>query len=160
MNSSEGGPRLVIPAFGAIYDALKPCTPTILRIAMGCLFIPHGLQKLFGAFGAPTIDQFSAGFGKALGPAFGTHFWVYAIGSLELFGGCLLVVGLFTRPVAALFFGFMATAACIAQVPNGWFWTRPGGGVEMPVSWGIVCLVILVNGSGKWSIDRMIGKEL
>jgi putative oxidoreductase len=160
MESSENKQKLVIPALGGIYDAFAPCTQTALRVAMGLLFIPHGAQKLFGAFGGATIEQYTAGFGKALGPAFASPGWVYYIGSLEFFGGILLTIGLLTRPVALLFVGFMATAALVANYPNGWFWTRPGGGIETPIFWGIVCLIILIRGGGAWSVDRLIGKEV
>ncbi len=160
MDSSDSKNPLVIPALGGIYDGLRPCVPTAMRIGMGLFYMPHGAQKLFGLFGGATMEQYVAGFGKALGPSFASPGWIYYIGGLEFFGGLCLVLGLFTRPVAALFVGFMATAAIVAQYPNGWFWTRPGGGMEAPAIWGFICLLILIQGGGKLSLDRVIGKEL
>jgi putative oxidoreductase len=63
-----------------------------------------------------------------------------------------------TRLVAIQFIGFMGMAVFIANAPNGWFWTK--GGIEAPLILGIVCLVVLVNGGGRFSVDHAIGKEI
>jgi len=148
---------LYIPTFDGIYEALKPYSYPLLRIAMGLFYVPHGMQKLFGAFGAPTTAQFTAGFGR-MGPIWGHAGWVYYIGSLELFGGLLMAAGFLTRIVAVQFICFMGMAFFVANVPNGWFWTK--GGVEAPGILGLMCIVILINGGGRFSIDRAIGREI
>jgi hypothetical protein len=53
---------------------------------------------------------------------------------------------------------FMAMAFFVANAVNGWFWTK--GGMEAPGIWGLTCLVILINGGGRLSLDRAIGKEI
>jgi putative oxidoreductase len=148
---------LYSPALGAVYEALKPYTYTFLRVMIGLFYVPHGMQKLFGLFGAATTEQFVAGFGR-MGPFWGQAGWVYYIGSLEFFGGLLMAAGLFTRLVAIQFIGFMGMAVFVANVPNGWFWTK--GGIEAPLILGVVCLVVLINGGGRFSIDHAIGKEI
>ena len=83
--------------------------------------------------------------------------WVYYIGCLELFGGLLMAAGFLTRVWAVQFVGFMTIATLIANAPRGWFWTA--GGSEAPLVWGFVCLYILIQGGGKWSVDRALGRE-
>lgn len=84
----------------------------VLRIGTGLLFLCHGLQKLFGLFGgqvAPLASQ--------MGLA----------GVLELVGGALLALGLFTRPVSILLAAQMAVAYLIAHLPRG-AWPLQNGG--------------------------------
>jgi putative oxidoreductase len=79
----------------------------LVRAATGFFFLPHGMQKLFGFWGgdiAKTADGFAK---QRLHPSL---FWAHYIGCLEFFGGVLLIMGLLTRPVAALFAGFMFVA--------------------------------------------------
>ena len=147
---------LYFPSLGGIYDKFKPCMYPLLRIMMGLFYVPHGMQKLFGMFGAPPMAGYVKFFGK-MGPFWEHAGWVYYIGCLEFFGGILLAIGLFTRVVAIQFVCFMGMAAFVSNWPRGWFWTK--GGTEAPLSWGIVCLVILIYGAGRFSVDRKIGKE-
>ena len=78
----------------------------LLRIAAGLLFLQHGLQKLFGAFGG--IQGSTVPLMSQLGVA----------GILEFAGGLFLIVGLFTRPVAALLIAEMIAAYFIAHAPQ------------------------------------------
>ncbi len=156
MNQSDEKLPLIFPGLGGIYDGLRPYGYTILRVMIGLLFVPHGMQKLFGMFGGRAIEDYAKGFGR-MGEFWATSGWVYYIGTLEFVGGIMLAVGLFTRLVALQFVGFMFMAAFVANWPRGWWWTKAG--VEAPLSWGIVCLVILIYGAGKYSLDRKIGKE-
>ena len=148
---------LYIPALGGIYDKFKPYMYPLLRVMMGLFFVPHGMQKLFGMFGAPPMAAYVKSFGH-MGPFWEHAGWVYYIGCLEFFGGILMAIGLATRLVAIQFVCFMAMAAFVANWPRGWFWTK--GGTEAPLSWGIVCLVILIYGAGRFSVDRARGKEI
>jgi len=155
---TESGEKSVLyaPALRGFYDRVMPHTHTILRVTMGLLFMPHGAQKLFGWFGGRPIPDYVKAFSR-MGDFWGQAGWVYYIGTLEFFGGLLLVIGLFTRVVAVQFVCFMAMAAFVANAPRGWFWTQ--GGIEAPLSWGIICFVILIHGGGAFSVDRAIGKE-
>jgi len=157
MEQSDEKIPLILPGLGGIYDGFRPYAYTILRVMMGLFFVPHGAQKLFGWFGGAPLAGYVKFFGGALGETFGSAGWVYYIGGLEFFGGLMLAFGLLTRLVAVQLVGFMAVAAFVANWPRGWFWTK--GGTEAPLTWGLVCLAILIIGAGKHSIDARIGKE-
>jgi putative oxidoreductase len=102
--------RYVIPALGRVYEKLGDLSWVLVRGIYGYFFIPHGAQKLFGWFGGSGLASVAQGFAKeGLEPA---AFWAAYIGSLEFFGGILMLIGLFTRPVAALFAGFMLARPC------------------------------------------------
>jgi putative oxidoreductase len=147
--------RYMIPVLGGIYAALDDYAWALLRAATGLFFVPHGMQKLFGFWGgniANTIKGFAA---QGLEPAW---FWAHYIGCLEFFGGILLAVGLLTRPVAALFAGFMFVAAFHVHIKIGWFW--PNRGMEVPLYLLFTTLAILIRGGGPLSLDRRLGREL
>ena len=148
-------PRYVIPGLAAIYAGLETYSWPLIRVATGLFFVPHGMQKLFGFWGG-DLARTAEGFGKqGLEPAM---FWATYIGCLEFFGGLLLVIGLVTRPVAALFVGFMAVAAFHVHIKIGWFWT--GRGMEVPVYLLLISLAILIRGGGPLSVDRALGREI
>lgn len=147
-------PRTVIPALGNLWAALEPLSPVIVRVTTGLLLMPHGAQKLFGAFGGYGLEG-TAGWLESIGFAPGLLF-ALLIGLLEFFGGLMLTIGLLTRPVAAAVIAFMAVAITI-HLPNGYAWNNAG--FEMPLFWGLMALSILIRGGGKYSVDRKIGVE-
>ena len=73
-------------------------------------------------------------------------------------GGICLILGLLTRPVAALFAGFMFVAAFHVHMPIGWFWNARG--MELPLYLLLICLAILIHGGGTLSLDRRLGREI
>jgi len=149
-------PRYLVPQLGTIYEKLGDLSWLLVRGIYGYFFIPHGCQKLFGWFGGAGLAGVAQGFAhEGLQPA---YFWAGYIGSLELFGGILMLVGFLTRPVAALFAGFMFVAAVHVTVPHGYFWTK--GGMEVPILLTFLALAILLRGGGRYSIDRLLGKEI
>ncbi|UKV14373.1 DoxX family protein [Thalassospiraceae bacterium SW-3-3] len=109
-------PRPIIPALGNLWAALEPLSPVIVRVTTGLLLVPHGAQKLFGAFGGYGLEG-TAGWLESIGFAPGFLF-ALLIGLLEFVGGLMLTVGLLTRPVAAAVIVFMAVAVTI-HLPNG-----------------------------------------
>ena len=132
----------VRPAYSSRFSALGGPSHAILRIGAGLLFMAHGAQKLLGAFGGvdgqgATVELLSQ-FGLA--------------GVLELFGGLLLVLGLLTRPVAALLFLEMLVAYAQAHLPQGALPLQNGG--EPAVLFALVFLFLAGNGPGPWSLDR------
>lgn len=147
----------IIPGLGKLWESLGKYAWAFLRIAYGAWYIPHGMQKLFGAFSGNA--KFIAGLiAKAWGWEQSTALtWVYIIGSVEFFGGILLVIGLFTRPVAVAFCIFMYVAAFHFNSLSGYWWTR--GGMEMPLLLLAVAIAILVRGGGEYSLDRKWGRE-
>lgn len=155
MQVTQQAPQYVFPALGRLYERCKPYAYTILRVSYGLWYVPHGCQKLLGWFGG-SIEGTAKGMASAgIVPPM---FWAYYIGTLELVGGLLLAVGFLTRPVAALFFGFMAVAAFYYNPRAGYFWTSRG--MEMPLLLFVLAVVILIRGGGEYSVDRRIGREI
>ena len=124
---------------GNIYVLLAPKLLSVLRIVLGFLLIPHGLQKMFGLMGGKQVELTSL-----LGLA----------GVIELFGGILILVGLFTRPVAFIVSGFAAFAYFMAHAPQG-FWPILNKG-ELAVVYCFVYLYLAAAGGGEWSLDRLL----
>ncbi len=149
-------PTPLIPALKPAYAALAGLTEALLRVAAGAFLIPHGAQKLFGAFGGHGLEATGAFFATELGFANG-YLAALAAGSIEVFGGLLLALGLLTRPVAALIAAFLAVAASI-HLGAGFFWTE--GGWEYPVLWALVAVHFAVRGGGHYALDRLIGREV
>ena len=117
-----------------------PRVLAILRIMTALLFMEHGTQKLLG-FPPPTNPQ------PALLSLLGVQ------GVLELVGGLLLVLGLFTRPVAFLLSGDMAVAYFMAHAPRSFFPVLNGG--DSAILYCFVFLYLAVAGAGAWSLDEM-----
>lgn len=147
--------RLVIPALAPLYRSLSPFMEPLVRVTTGLLLVPHGAQKLFGAFGGGGLagtGQFLESIGYTPG-----FLWALALGGLEFFGGILLALGLFTRPVAVAVTVFMLQAV-LFHGPNGFFW--PDGGFEYPLFWGIVALSFAIRGGGPYSLDARLRREI
>lgn len=130
------------------YTNWTPRFLSILRIIVGFLFVWHGSQKLLGF---PPMQQVPPP--DAMPPMI----IIMTAGVLELFGGLLILLGLFTRPVAFLLSGFMAVAYFMAHAPQGFLPLQNGG--EMAVLYCFVFLFISVAGGGEWSLDRLIWKK-
>lgn len=114
---------------------------SVLRIVAAFLFMQHGGQKLFGfpAAGPPSLSPLTM-----------------TAGILEVFGGLLLLVGLFTRPIAFLLSGMMAVAYFMQHAPGG-FWPLVNRG-ELAALYCFVFLYLAAAGGGPWSLDQMIGR--
>lgn len=113
----------------------------VLRIVTGLLFTEHGTQKLLGfpLSDKPAPELLSlAGIG----------------GVMELVGGVLIVVGLFTRPVAFLLAGEMAVAYWMFHAPRGMFPILNGG--DAAILYCFVFLYLCVAGAGLWSVDALL----
>jgi putative oxidoreductase len=148
-------PRPYVPAFSGIYAAFDPIALPLLRLTMGLILFPHGCQKLFGWFGGLGFEKFTEIFDKI-----GWHpavFWVALVALTESVGGLLLAVGFLTRFAAAAIVIFMINAVW-ATSAKGFFWAQ--GGMEYPILIGVVALVFLIKGAGRFSVDHALGKEL
>ncbi len=119
--------------------AWRPRILSVLRIVSAFLFMQHGTQKLF---------SFPA---EARGP-FELLSQSGVAGVLEVFGGFLLLIGLFTRPVAFVLSGLMAFAYFIAHAPRD-FWPLVNGG-ELAALYSFLFLYFACAGGGAWSVDR------
>ena len=123
---------------------LSRSTHVVLRVGTGLLFLEHGLQKLFGAFGGVGSAGGTVPLASQLGVA----------GALELVGGALIVVGMLTRPVAALLFIEMVAAFVIAHLPQGGFPIENQG--ELALLYAAVFLFLAGNGAGPLSVDALV----
>jgi putative oxidoreductase len=124
---------------------LQSAALSLLRIVTGALFMQHGVQKLFGLLVSPERQWGGA-------PPMFTQFWF--AGVLETFGGALIVVGLFTRPVAFLLAGEMAVAYFQAHYPRS-FWPVLNRG-ESVVLFCFVFLYLFTAGAGRFSADAAL----
>jgi putative oxidoreductase len=152
---AAASPRLIIPALGGLYDALSDFAHAVLRIGLGAILIPHGMQKLFGSFGGMGLEKNAALFDK-IGYSPGM-FWGTLVGCTELVGGALLVIGLFTRPAALAVVIFMINGVYFLSRTGGFFWSNRGS--EFAILIGLVALFLLIRGGGLWSVDRKVGRE-
>ncbi len=159
---ASGETKLIIPGLGGIYESLKPWSYPIVRATTGALLIPHGYVKLFGDAANGTAFFMSMKLGGNPKEVAGNFVadWLpvaYYLGVLELVGGAMLTVGLFTRIIAAQVLGFMIVATFMVHWSFGYFWNKAGW--EMPFMWGLLALVVLIRGGGPMSLDRKLGKE-
>src|SRR4051794_22443861 len=122
-----------------------PRALSVLRIMVGLLFLEHGTQKIFNFPPRPQAPPFEL-FTLAPGLA----------GVLELVGGILIVLGLFTRPVAFILSGEMAVAYFMSHAPRGFFPISMGGnGGELAILYCFIFLYFVFVGAGVWSLDEM-----
>jgi putative oxidoreductase len=117
----------------------QPRVLSILRIVVGLMFLEHGLAKLTG-FPSATLH-----------PAMFQLLWF--AGAIELVGGALLAVGLFTRVVAFIMSGEMAIGYFMAHFPKNFFPLVNGG--DAAVLYCFIFFYIFVAGGGSWSVDQL-----
>lgn len=115
---------------------------SVLRIMAALLLLQHGTAKLLGFPAMQTPPAMTPG-------------W-YA-GFFELIGGVLLLVGLFTRPVAFILSGFTAVAYFMAHAPGGFFPILNRG--ELAVLYCFVFFYLAFAGGGPWSVDAALRRQ-
>jgi putative oxidoreductase len=135
MSDSRPAPR---PGTADLADAAH----AVLRIGAGLLFLQHGLQKLFGLLGGTPVPLASM-----LGAA----------GVIETVGSILLILGLWTRPVAVVLAAEMLAAFAIAHLPRGGFPIQNGG--ELPLLYVLIFLFLAAAGSGPVSVDAAMRRD-
>ena len=143
----------------AVGDAARPTLPVsptwrdsvvsdvalaLLRAVAGLMLVQHGVQKHFGLLSIP---------GKPLPshPALFTQTWI--AGTLELVGGILVALGLFTRPVAFLLSGELAVAYFQVHARRGFFPIQNAG--ELAALYSFVFLLFAATGGGRYSLDAL-----
>jgi len=117
---------------------------SVLRIVTGLLFLEHGTQKLLGF---PPSEHAAPALLSLIGVQ----------GMLELVGGFLIVIGLFTRPVAFILAGDMAVAYFMAHAPESFFPTLNGG--QLAILFCFVFLYLVFAGGGPWSADAQLARS-
>ena len=131
----------------AAIRTFEPFVRSLLRIVAGFTFSLHGMQKILGLFGGMG--------GKGGTVPFGSLVWF--AGCLELIGGLLLIMGLFTTPVAFILSGEMAVAYFTAHFPHGFFPIVNHG--ELAALYCFIFLYLSVAGPGPLSLDAIARKK-
>ena len=121
-------------------DKARAITHALLRVVTGLMFWQHGAQKLFGWLDGRQVEQLGSMMGLA--------------GILEFGGGLLIILGLFTRPVASILAGEMAFAYFMAHQPQA-LWPVQNQG-EAAVLFCFLFLFFAAHGAGRYSVDAML----
>jgi putative oxidoreductase len=124
-------------SFYAGLESARPYVLSLLRIVAALLFLQHGLQKYFSFPSAVTFPMRPI---------------LYVQGVIEIAGGVLLFLGVYTRLVAFILAGDMAVAFFIAHFPRSFFPANNGG--DAAVLYCFVFFYIFFAGGGRWSVDR------
>ena len=128
----------------------------LLRLVIGGLLAGHGAQKLFGSFRGPGLEG-TSGFMEMLGLRPGRP-WAVLAGLSEFGGGLLTLLG-FLNPLGPLgVIGSMAMATVTAHKGKPVWVTE--GGAELPLTNIAAATALILNGPGKWSLDRALGLSL
>ena len=126
--------------FGIIPASWSGPLLSVLRIVTGLLFLAHGTAKLLQW---PMVEMFKDG--VPIASLFGIG------GIIEIVGGILIVIGLFTRLTAFVLSGMMAVAYFMFHAPAGFYPILNGG--ELAVLYCFVFLYFAASGPGPWSVD-------
>lgn len=127
-------------------------SPLALRIPVGIIFVAHGAQKLFGAFGGYGLEgtgQFMASIGLTPG-----YLMALLAGSAEFFGGLALILGLLVRPAAAALSFAMLVAIFSVHIGKGLFMAN--NGYEFGLALLAASLSLLISGAGRASVDAWL----
>lgn len=127
----------------------------VLRVPVGLTLAAHGSQKLFawfGGYGLEGTGQWMASVGFEPG-----YLMALLAGSGEFFGGLALVLGLLTRPAAALTAFTMAVAMTV-HIGNGLFLAN--NGYEYALTLLVISIALMLQGGGRYSVDQLILNRL
>ncbi|HTW22174.1 MAG TPA: DoxX family protein [Candidatus Baltobacteraceae bacterium] len=131
-----------------VLERLRPLALLLLRVTLGVIFVYHGYPKLFGHT-RQTMDSFShMGF---------PPYFAYLAGVIEFFGGCLLIIGLFTRIAGLLIAAEMAVA--LVQVHKLLEDPRAVHNYEFPLVLAVAAFALASLGAGIISFDQVLFPE-
>lgn len=123
-------------------DRYTPYVLSILRIVVAALFIEHGTGKMFGFPSGNPVPTMSL-------------YWYAAC--IEIIGGILVLIGLFTRPAAFIMSGEMAVAYFMSHAPRGFYPLTNAG--DAAVLFCFIFLYLAFAGAGPWSVDACWRKK-
>jgi putative oxidoreductase len=124
-----------------------------IRLMLAVVFVFHGSQKLFGAFGGPGMDGFVA-YNESLGipfPVLGS----YLAAATEFFGGIVLLLGTGARFAAIPMVFTMLVASFVAH--SGFDIQQ--GGMEYSLTLAVVLSAVVLNGPGEWTVTRIVKRS-
>ncbi|MCA0043332.1 DoxX family protein [Celeribacter litoreus] len=148
MSNETDRTALFIPALAPVYAATAPLAQLWLRVICGVALMAHGWPKIQNPTGAADMV---AGMGFAPG-----WFWSILLSVTEFGGGLLLALGLLTRLAAA-----GTTVILLVTIYFHWIKLDQGyKGAELSLIWSAVTLSFVTKGGGRFSLDRLIKKEL
>jgi putative oxidoreductase len=133
--------------------------PTVLRLALGIMILPHGLQKTLGWFGGYGFKGTMGWLTGSLGAP-----WIFALLAIlaESVGALMLIAGFGTR-LAALGLGGVMLVAAWTHRQNGFFmnWAgnQQGEGIEFHLLALGMVVALLILGGGKWSLDALLSRQ-
>lgn len=119
----------------------------IMRVVMGIIFLAHGIAKF--QMGLSNVDAWFSSMGVP-------GFLAYVVAALELVGGILLIVGLFTRYVSALFVVMLIGAIVTMKLPVGLLGNSQMAGYELDLGFILVSLYLAAANEKAFSVDRFI----
>lgn len=135
-------------------------TGFILRLSLGIVFIPHGLQKTFGLFGGMGFTDTLHLFTEKMGLP-----WIVAllVILIEFLGSLCFLIGFATRFWAVAFTGLMLGIMMTSHLENGffmnWFGNQKGEGCQFDLLAIGISVALFIEGSGRLSIDRFLLKK-
>jgi putative oxidoreductase len=129
-----------------ILNRLQPFALLVLRIALGIIFMTHGYPKLGHLRGGAQMQGFFIEHGLP-------GYFAYVAGVIEMFGGGIVLIGLFTRPAALLLALEMCVAIWKVHSGNGYLAVHD---YEFPLSLAVSCFVLATIGAGFISLDSLL----
>lgn len=144
-------PRPIIAGLGSFYENYASLYWPLIRVTAGAILFTHGWPKLMaGAQVFATNSLAKRGIEPAL-------LLAYVVIFLETAGAILIMLGLFTRVIAALLVIEFLVIIWV-HIPNGYAWNNRG--YEYPLFWGLIFLAMVLRGGGPYSLDRKLGREV
>jgi putative oxidoreductase len=144
--------RLLIPGLAGLYQFGAEYSYAFMRFCTGAILVPHGVVKLL-AWSPGNYATNIAAHGIP-----GASILATLMILTESFGALFLALGLFTRVCAVAIAIEMAVIVTQFQWQFGYFWTNKG--YEFALLWVLLCIGIFFRGGGRYSLDRLIGREL
>jgi putative oxidoreductase len=144
--------RLIIPQLAGLYRSVAPLSYAFIRIVVALVLLPDGIDKIF----LGGVERIATGNIAKLGLPL-PYVWAWTVGGLEFLGAILLGLGLFTRPVAVALAVMLTVIVVDIAAPRGFLWTS--NGIEIALLLELATIGFLFGGGGRYSIDRVIGRE-
>jgi putative oxidoreductase len=151
-SATAGEPKPIIPPLAGFYSHARDLSWLVVRLTAGGMLLVHGIMKVMPmAEKGFTASMARRGIEPALAAA-------YVVFFLETIGAVMIMLGLFTRFIAAALAVEFAIITFVAHWPQGFNWSR--GGWEYPLFWGLIMFAIALRGGGPYSLDHKLGWEL